>query len=66
LARKDERITRLNKALITNIETSAQAAEVLRPIAGDFAFAVLALGLTRDRLWQYESPPAIQSGRNML
>jgi NRAMP (natural resistance-associated macrophage protein)-like metal ion transporter len=35
----------LNKAGITNIETSAQAAEALRPIAGDFAFAIFALGI---------------------
>jgi uncharacterized membrane protein YgcG len=33
----------LNKAGITSIETSAQAAEALRPIAGNFAFAVFAL-----------------------
>lgn len=30
---------------ITDIETSAQAAAALRPIAGDFAFAVFALGI---------------------
>jgi NRAMP (natural resistance-associated macrophage protein)-like metal ion transporter len=30
---------------ITNVQTSAQAAEALRPIAGDFAFAVFALGI---------------------
>ncbi len=30
---------------IHNIETSAQAAEALRPIAGDFAFALFALGI---------------------
>jgi NRAMP (natural resistance-associated macrophage protein)-like metal ion transporter len=30
---------------ITDIETSAQAAEALRPIAGDLAFAVFALGI---------------------
>jgi NRAMP (natural resistance-associated macrophage protein)-like metal ion transporter len=30
---------------ITNIETSAQAAQALRPIAGDFAFALFALGI---------------------
>ncbi len=30
---------------ITNIETSAQAAEALRPIAGDLAFALFALGI---------------------
>jgi NRAMP (natural resistance-associated macrophage protein)-like metal ion transporter len=35
----------LNKAGITNIETSVQAAEALRPIAGDFAFFVFALGI---------------------
>lgn len=35
----------LNKAGITSIETSAQAAEALRPIAGDFAFALFALGI---------------------
>ncbi|HEY8009208.1 MAG TPA: divalent metal cation transporter [Methylocella sp.] len=30
---------------ITNIETSSQAAEALKPIAGEFAFAVFALGI---------------------
>ena len=30
---------------VTNIQTSAQAAEALRPIAGKFAFAVFALGI---------------------
>lgn len=30
---------------ITEIETSAQAAEALRPIAGEFAFALFALGI---------------------
>jgi NRAMP (natural resistance-associated macrophage protein)-like metal ion transporter len=30
---------------ITNIETSAQAAEALRPIAGEFAFALFAVGI---------------------
>jgi Mn2+/Fe2+ NRAMP family transporter len=30
---------------IRDIETSAQAAEALRPIAGDFAFALFALGI---------------------
>lgn len=30
---------------LTNIETSAQAAEALRPIAGEFAFALFALGI---------------------
>ncbi|HEX2581906.1 MAG TPA: Nramp family divalent metal transporter [Dongiaceae bacterium] len=30
---------------VTNIETSAQAAEALRPIAGDFAFFLFALGI---------------------
>jgi NRAMP (natural resistance-associated macrophage protein)-like metal ion transporter len=35
----------LNKAGITNVQTSTQAAEALRPIAGDFAFALFALGI---------------------
>lgn len=35
----------LNKAGITDIESSAQAAEALRPIAGDFAFALFAMGI---------------------
>lgn len=35
----------LNAHGITNIETSAQAAEALRPIAGVFAFWVFALGI---------------------
>ncbi|AZO41477.1 divalent metal cation transporter [Mesorhizobium sp. M7D.F.Ca.US.005.01.1.1] len=30
---------------ITNIETTGQAAEALRPVAGEFAFAVFALGV---------------------
>lgn len=35
----------LNEHGITNIQTSAQAAEALPPVAGDFAFAVFALGI---------------------
>jgi NRAMP (natural resistance-associated macrophage protein)-like metal ion transporter len=35
----------LNRAGVTNIESSAQAAEALRPVAGDFAFALFALGI---------------------
>jgi Mn2+/Fe2+ NRAMP family transporter len=30
---------------VTNIETSAQAAEALRPLAGEFAFLLFALGI---------------------
>jgi Mn2+/Fe2+ NRAMP family transporter len=30
---------------VTTIQTSAQAAEALRPVAGEFAFAVFALGI---------------------
>jgi Mn2+/Fe2+ NRAMP family transporter len=37
--------TTLHKAGVTNIETSAQAAEALRPIAGNFAFVFFALGI---------------------
>jgi len=35
----------LNAHGITNIETSSQAAEALRPIAGHFAFTIFALGI---------------------
>ena len=35
----------LNAHGLTNIETSADAAKALRPIAGEFAFAVFALGI---------------------
>ena len=35
----------LNQHGITSIQTSAQAAEALRPVAGEFAFAVFALGI---------------------
>ncbi|MEO8297858.1 MAG: divalent metal cation transporter, partial [Burkholderiales bacterium] len=35
----------LNQQGITNIQTSAQAAEALRPVAGEFAFALFALGI---------------------
>ncbi|MDE2417674.1 MAG: divalent metal cation transporter [Burkholderiales bacterium] len=35
----------LNAQGITNIQTSSQAAEALRPVAGEFAFLVFALGI---------------------
>jgi NRAMP (natural resistance-associated macrophage protein)-like metal ion transporter len=35
----------LNAAGITNIETSAQAAEALRPLAGEFTFGLFAAGI---------------------
>jgi NRAMP (natural resistance-associated macrophage protein)-like metal ion transporter len=35
----------LNAHGITHVESSAQAAEALRPIAGDFAFALFAIGI---------------------
>ncbi len=35
----------LNEHGVTNIQTSAQAAEALRPVAGEFAFAIFALGI---------------------
>jgi NRAMP (natural resistance-associated macrophage protein)-like metal ion transporter len=35
----------LNAHGVTNIETSSQAAEALRPIAGQFAFTIFALGI---------------------
>jgi NRAMP (natural resistance-associated macrophage protein)-like metal ion transporter len=35
----------LNSNGVTNIQTSSQAAEALRPVAGDLAFAVFALGI---------------------
>ena len=35
----------LNLNGVTNIQTSGQAAEALRPVAGEFAFAVFALGI---------------------
>jgi Mn2+/Fe2+ NRAMP family transporter len=35
----------LNAHGVTNIDTSSQAAKALRPIAGNFAFAIFALGI---------------------
>ncbi|MEO8669256.1 MAG: divalent metal cation transporter, partial [Bauldia sp.] len=35
----------LNASGVTTIETSADAAEALRPVAGDFAFALFAIGI---------------------
>ena len=35
----------LHVAGITNIETSSQAAEALKPVAGEFAFAIFTLGI---------------------
>ena len=40
----------LNKAGVTNIETSTQASEALKPIAGIFAFAVFTLGIVATGL----------------
>jgi Mn2+/Fe2+ NRAMP family transporter len=40
----------LNEAGISRVESSAQAAEALRPIAGDFAFALFALGIVATGL----------------
>jgi NRAMP (natural resistance-associated macrophage protein)-like metal ion transporter len=40
----------LHEAGITRVETSAQAAEALRPIAGDFAFVLFALGIVATGL----------------
>jgi Mn2+/Fe2+ NRAMP family transporter len=37
---------------ITNIQTSAQAAEALRPLAGEFAFMLFALGIIGPGCWQ--------------
>ena len=39
----------LHVAGITDIETAAQAASALRPLAGDFAFMLFALGISRRR-----------------
>ena len=47
-----------NKAGITSVETSAQAAEALKPIAGEFAFIVFALGIVATpACWQFRSWP---------
>ena len=35
----------LNRAGVTDIQTSSQAAEALRPLAGDFAFLLFSLGI---------------------
>ncbi|MBN9049379.1 MAG: divalent metal cation transporter [Rhizobiales bacterium] len=40
----------LNRAGITNIESSVQAAEALKPIAGPFAFVLFALGIVSTGL----------------
>jgi NRAMP (natural resistance-associated macrophage protein)-like metal ion transporter len=37
--------TTLHRAGVTDIQTSAQAAEALRPLAGDFAFLLFSLGI---------------------
>jgi Mn2+/Fe2+ NRAMP family transporter len=40
----------LNKAGVTDIATSAQAAEALRPVAGEFAFLLFAMGIVATGL----------------
>ena len=37
----------LHQAGVTNIQTAAQAAQALEPVAGHFAFALLSLGIIR-------------------
>ena len=39
----------LNEHGVTNIQTASQAAEALRPVAGEFAFARLRAGHRRHR-----------------
>jgi Mn2+/Fe2+ NRAMP family transporter len=52
---------------VTNIETSGQAAEALKPVAGDFAFAVFTLGIVGTGLLAVPvlagSPPTPSVGR---
>ena len=38
-------VVTLNEQGITNIQTSSQAAEALRPVAAEFAFLIFALGI---------------------
>jgi Mn2+/Fe2+ NRAMP family transporter len=47
----------LHKAGITDIESSAQAAEALRPIAGEFAFVIFALGIVGTGLLAFPCSP---------
>ena len=47
----------LHKAGITNIESSAQVAEALRPIAGEFAFVIFALGIVAPACWPFPCSP---------
>ena len=53
----------LNAHGVTNIETSADAAKALRPIAGDFAFAVFALGIVGTGLLAVPSWPGARPMR---
>ena len=46
----------LNKAGVTNVQTSAQAAEALKPVAGEFAFILFGLGHHRDRPAGHSGP----------
>lgn len=51
----------------TDIETSSQAAEALRPVAGLLAFIVFALGIIGTGLWRYLSwldPRRMQSEKH--
>ena len=43
----------LNEQGVTAIQTSAQAAQALRPVAGEFAFAVFAMGIVGTGLLAY-------------
>jgi Mn2+/Fe2+ NRAMP family transporter len=51
----------LHRAGVTNIETSTQAAEALKPIAGAFTFTVFAVGIigtgcSQFRCWRHQQP----------
>ena len=58
----------LHRAGTTNIESSAQAAEALRPVAGEFAFVLLLLVSSEPAFWPCRCSPAplrMQSAKPM-
>ena len=50
----------LNSGGVTNIQSAAQAAEALRPLAGDLTFLLFALGISGQVCWPFPCSPVPQ------
>ena len=54
----------LHAAGVTDVQTSAQAAEALKPVAGELAFAIFSLGISEQGFWPFPYLPARRRTRS--